>query len=360
MPDTLTERENYLRTIRMEGPQWIPCRVFLPMATWHKYREKLEELVLRHPRIFGGFSPNHEKGRIDFDDFGLQRKNKRVQDEWGCVWDFLVDGLDGQVVKHPLEDWKAFDSFKPPDPEAGKEELYCSYSSNWDEIRTSIAKAKEQGHIVRGSVPHGFMFMRLHYLRGFTNLMKDFAIEHQRLQDLIDMVLEYNLKMIRKWLEIGVDIMQFADDLGMQHRMPISPRKFHKYLTPAYRELFAAAHEYGTYAYLHTDGHILEVAEDLIRAGVDIINPQSQANGMEGIRRAFKGRVCIDLDVDRQYVLPFGRKKAIREHIKEAVLRLGSKRGGLWITAGCYPDVPLPNIESLCTAMEDFQYYFSQ
>ncbi len=344
----------------MEGPQWIPCRVFFPMATWHKYKEELEELVLRHPRILRESYPNHEKGSIDFYDLGLQRKNKRILDEWGCVWNFLVDGLDGQVVKHPLEDWKAFDSFKPPDPEAGKEELYCSYPSNWDEIRTNIAKAREQGRIVKGNVPHGFMFMRLHYLRGFTNLMKDFTTEHQRLQDLINMVLEYNLKMIRKWLEIGVDIMQFADDLGMQHRMPISPETFRKYLAPAYREFFAAAHEYGTYAYLHTDGHILEVAEDLVCAGLDIVNPQSRSNGIEGIKSAFKGRVCIDLDVDRQYTLPFGDRKEIRDHIEEIVLGLGSKRGGLWITAGCYPDVPLSNIESLCTAMEDYQYYFSR
>ncbi len=355
MPGTLSERENYLRTIRMTGPEWVPCRVAFPRATWHKYREKLEEIVLRHHRIFA----NHKKGSVDFDDFGLQRKNKPVPDEWGCVWNFLVDGLSGQVIGHPLEDWKAFDSFKPPDPEASKEDLYCSYSSNWDEIRTDIAKARREGRITFGGVPHGFMFMRLYYLRGFSNLMMDFATEHPRLQDLINMVLEYNVKMIRKWLEIGVDIMHFGDDLGMQYRLPISPEAFHKYLTPAYKEMFKLAHEYGAYAYLHSDGHILEVAEDLMEAGVDIINPQVRANGIENIKDAFKGKVCIDLDVDRQYVLPFGSQKDVRDHIKEIVLKLGSKQGGLWIIAGCYPDVPLANIKALCKAMEDCQYMWT-
>jgi len=353
MPSALSERENYLRTIRMEEPEWIPCRVGFPMATWHKYREKLEEIVLRHPRIF----PNHRKGSVDFDNFGLQRRNKPVPDEWGCVWNFLVDGLDGQVVEHPLEDWRAFDSFKPPDPEASKEGLYCSYPSNWDEIRTNIAEARKEGRITFGSVPHGFMFMRLHYLRGFSNLMTDFARELPRLQDLINMVLEYNLKIIGKWLEMGVDIMSFGDDLGMQDRLPISPEAFHKYITPAYKEIFEFTHEYGTYAYLHSDGHILEAAEDLMEAGVDVINPQVRANGMEGIKDAFKGKVCIDLDVDRQYVLPFGSQQDVRDHIKEIVSKLGSKKGGLWILAGCYPDVPLANIEALCKAMEDYQFY---
>lgn len=355
MTRTLGERENYLRTIRMEEPEWIPCRVAFSMATWHKHREKLEEIVLRHPRIF----PDHKKGSVHYDNFGLQRRNKPVPDEWGCTWNFLVDGLDGQVVEHPLEDWKSFDSFKPPDPEASKDGLYCSYPSNWDGIRSNIAKARKAGRMTFGSVPHGFMFMRLHYLRGFSNLMMDFAGEHPMLQDLIDMVLEYNLKVIRKWLEIGVDIMGFGDDLGIQDRLPISPKAFRKYLTPAYKEIFELTHRSGAYAYLHSDGHILEVAEELMEAGVDVINPQVRPNGIEGIKDAFKDRVCIDLDVDRQHVLPFGSQQDVRDHIEKIVLKLGSQKGGLWVLAGCYPDAPLANIEALCKAMEDYQCFFS-
>jgi len=325
------------------------------MATWHRYREKLEELVLRHPSIF----PRYKKGSVNFDDFGLQRRNKPVLDEWGCLWNFLVDGLDGQVVKHPLEDWKAFESFRAPDPDARKDALYCSYPSNWEEIRRKIEKDRKEGLTTFGSVPHGFMFMRLHYLRGFTNLMLDFVSDHRLLQDLINMVLEYNLEMIRRWLEIGVDIIMLGDDLGMQERMPISPESYHKYVAPAYEEILKLSHEYGAYAYLHSDGHILEVAEDLIKSGLDVINPQVGCNSLEGIKDAFKGKICIDLDVDRQYILPFGSPQDVRDHIKQIVFELGSKEGGLWIIAGCYPDVPLDNIETLCRAMEDFQSYFS-
>ena len=351
----MSEKENYLRTIEMREPDWIPCRIVFPAATWHKYREKLEELVLHHPLIF----PDSKKGTIDCDDFGLQRKGKPVLDEWGCMWNFIVDGLDGQVVGHPLENWKVFDTFKVPDPEANKDGLYCSYPSNWREIRTHLEKARKEGQITFGSVPHGFMFQRLYYLRGFKNLMMDFATENPRLQDLTNMVLDYNMKMIEKWLEIGVDVMVFGDDLGMQDRSFVSPKAFLKYLYPAYREVFDLVHRYGTYAYLHSDGHILEIAEHLITAGVDIINPQVRANGIEGIKNAFKGKKCVDLDVDRQFVLPFGSKQEIRDHIKEVVLQLGSKQGGLWILAGCYPDVPLANIEALCQAMEDYGCYYS-
>lgn len=351
---TLSERENYLQTIEMREPEWIPCRVSFAMATWHKHREKLEELVLRHPRIF----PDFKKGSVDFDDFGLQRKDKTAVDEWGCVWHFFVDGLSGQVKEHPLADWSAFDSFKPPKPSDRKQELYRSNWQDWEEVRIRIEKARKEGRITSGGIGYP-LFQRLTFLRGFKNLMIDFVTEHPRLQDLINILLDYDIKIIRKWLEIGVDTMGFGDDLGDQDRLPISPKAFRKYLFPAYKEMFDLSHEYGAHVHFHTDGHILEVAEELIEAGVDIINPQVSCNGIEGVKDAFKGKVCIDADVDRQYVLPFGSQQDVRNHIKEIVLKLGSKKGGLWIIAGCYPDAPLTNIEALCQAMEEYQCYYS-
>ena len=86
-------RENYLRAVEMRGPEWIPCNVSVSPPLWYKYREKMEDLIVRHPKIFG----EHQKGTIVFDDidFGIRRAGNVVTDEWGCVWQFLVDGLKG-------------------------------------------------------------------------------------------------------------------------------------------------------------------------------------------------------------------------------------------------------------------------
>lgn len=97
---SMDRRENYLRTVEMRGPEWIPCSIALTPLVWHTYREKLEDLVLRHPSIFD----KHERGSHNFDDFGIRRKGNVFTDEWGCVWHFLKDGLQGQVMEHPLED----------------------------------------------------------------------------------------------------------------------------------------------------------------------------------------------------------------------------------------------------------------
>lgn len=348
----MDSRENYLRAAELRGPEWIPCSVGLTPPLWHVYREELEEVVLRHPSIFGEYEP----GSRDFDDFGIRRRGNVFTDEWGCVWHYLKDGLQGQAMEHPLQNWGALKSYTPPDPIALNgfpQEGGPRSSPNFQVVQERIRDAKRRGQLTVGSCPHGFMFQRLYYLRGFRNLMIDFVAEPPELQKLIDMVLDYNMKLINKWLEIGVDVMNFGDDLGTQTRLTINPKTFRKHLVPAYSKMFGAVRETGTHVHLHSDGYLLEVSEDLIKAGVTILNPQDLVHGIENLKRTLKGKVCIDLDIDRQRILPFGSPKNVKNHVRNAVKALYSPKGGLMITVGIYPPTPLANIEALCQTIEE-------
>jgi len=312
----------------------------------------MEDLVLRHPRIFG----EHERRSRDFDDLGVRRAGNKITDEWGCVWAFLVDGLQGQVVKHPLEDWENLKSYRPPDPlllDNVPQEGFPPSPGDFKEALRRIRKDRSEGRLVIGGCPHGFMFQRLYYLRGFSNLMKDFVTEPPELQILIDMVIDYNLKLIRRWLDCGIDLLNCGDDLGMQDRLTIRPEVFRKYLTPAYERMFAPVREEGIHIRFHSDGHIMEIAEDLIEAGVTILNLQDLVNGVEKIKRRLKGKVCVDLDIDRQRIIPFGRPKDVKKHVHRVISELKSPEGGLMITVGIYPPTPLENIEALCQALEE-------
>lgn len=317
----MNSRENFLRDVEMESPEWIPCSVALTQPMWHKYREKLEDLVLRHPLIFG----RRKKGSVDFDDFGIRRKGNTITDEWGCVWLFLADGLQGQVIKHPLEDWATLENYEPPDPIALKiipAEGEPPASNNFEKARRDVEDAKRRGKLAIGGCSHGFMFQRLYYLRGFKNLMLDFVREPPRLKKLIDIVKEYNMKIIKRWLNVGVDVLYFGDDLGTQNKLTINPKTFRKHIIPAYSEMFGSARKNNVYVYLHSDGHIMEIAEDLIKAGVTILNLQDLVNGVDNIRKRLKGKVCIDRDIDRQKILPFGTPEDVKKHVRRAVKAL--------------------------------------
>ncbi|MGC8971688.1 MAG: uroporphyrinogen decarboxylase family protein [bacterium] len=338
--------ENYLRAINFQSPKWIPCRVSIMPATWRKYREALEDIILRHPKIF----PDYRKGSIDFDSINDPGYRKgRFKDSWGCVWENIEEGLEGIVVESPIDDWEKFDNYVPPDPLTQGER---GEKLDWERIKEILKERKLKGELATGGLRHGFMYMRLYYLRGFENLMIDIATEDQRLWKLIDMVLEYNIKLIKKWIEVGAEFLYFGDDLGNQDRLPISPEKWRRYLKPCYKKMFSLCRENNVYVYFHSDGHILEIIDDLIECGINVLNPQIRANTIDGLVKMAKGKVCIDLDLDRQ-LFPFATPKEIREHIEEAVVKLNDPRGGLMLVAECEPDVPLENIEAICKTLEE-------
>ena len=347
----MTDRENYLATAQLRGGEWIPCGVSVSPATWAKYREDLEDVLLRHPTVYHPL----QKGQRDFDAFGpAYREGERFTDNWGCVWLNIQGGLEGQVVEHPLADWSALDTYRLPDPLRQHER---GDRGDWGQVQAAMERQRAEGRLTWGGGDR--FFERLHFLRGFENLMVDLATDPPQLARLIRLVVDHNMALVRKWLEIGVEVMSFGDDLGMQDRAMMRPEIFRRHLKPGYAEMFQPCRAAGSQVYLHSDGHILELMDDLIEAGITIINPQVRANGMDNLAREVKGRIAISLDLDRQNILPFGSPADVRDHVKEAVLKLGSPRGGLMVNAEINPTVPLANVDAVCSAFEELRTYWA-
>jgi len=315
MPDDRTQAMNF------EHPEYIPVSVGMLPAAWIKYREALEEIVLRHPVIFG----EKEPGSFDYDAVsGTYNAGEHV-DCWGCVWSNIRHGCESIVTGHPVPTRAEVHKLQPPPAGSG--------------------------------FKHGFMWLILSDLRGFEELMVDFAEEPPELQMLIDIVLEYNCGEIARMLEKRPALMGFGDDLGMQHALAIGEHKWRQYMKPCYLRMYTMCHEAGAKVYMHTDGHIIPIIKDLIECGVNVLNPQVRANGLENLARECKGKVCVSLDLDRQ-MFPFGTPQDIDDHVREAVEVLGMPEGGLWLGAECGPDVPLENIEAICAALEKYRGYF--
>jgi hypothetical protein len=76
-----------------------------------------------------------------------------------------------------------------------------------------------------------------------------------------------------------------------------------------------------------------------------------RANGLDGLAAACRGKVEVDLDLDRQ-LFPFATPAELRRHVEEAVKKLATPEGGLRLKAEIGPDVPLENMEAIFAAME--------
>lgn len=106
--------------------------------------------------------------------------------------------------------------------------------------------------------------------------------------------------------------------------------------------------------FLSSDGCLLEIIDDLVECGVSVHDPQFRANTLEGISRAYKGKLCAKVDLDQQEILPFGSPRGIDKHIREIVERLNSPKGGLMIYAEIQQIYPLKNVEAMFEALEKY------
>ncbi|HQH53914.1 MAG TPA: uroporphyrinogen decarboxylase family protein [Candidatus Hydrogenedentes bacterium] len=349
----LTYRENYLRNASFHYPEYTPMHIYLSNASWDQWRGAMEDVVARHPRIW----PDFEKGKRDWDafDFGpAHTAGVPFEDTWGCVWLSDTNGIEGVVTKHPLASWAAFETWQVPNPLITADRG----PMDWAQARRDIETANAKGELTWGGLPHGFFFMRLTYLRGFDNMMIDMATGEPPLWDLIEVLYRHNRVLIDQYLAMNVDAVSIGEDLGSQASSIISPAMFHTYCTPTYERLIRPCREKGCHVMLHSDGYIMDLLDELIFAGVSIINPQDLCNGIDNLRRELKGRLCIRLDVDRQRIIPFGTRQEIRELIEEEVRLLGSAQGGLEFIAGIYPPTPPDHVDALACAFEEFQTYW--
>ncbi len=353
----MTDRENILRTIRFEQPDHIPVVFAINGACWHHYDQNaLQDLMEDHPLLFPGYVRQEEVKP----DYGLCGwKDKPYTDPWGCLWETTDDGIVGVVTKHPLEDWSAFDNYQAPDPN----KTDGTYPVDWETILRdntdeSIKAAKESGRLVAAGLSHGHTFLRLQDIRGYQNLLFDMADDEPRLHKLIGMVSDFNYQYVQNCIKLQPDIMGFPEDLGMQVGPMLSPDCFRKYIKPVFKRMMKPARDIGCIVHMHSDGDIRMLVDDLIDGGVDVINLQDLVNGIDWIAAKFAGKVCIDLDIDRQQITAFGTPEQIDALVREEVEKLGSKQGGLMLIYGMYPGIPLENAKAVMDAMEKYSTYY--
>lgn len=346
----MTDRSNFIKNATFGCPDYIPINVAISQPLFSQYGRDLVNLLCRYPEFF----PDKEWLQTRLNANAKQQPDSIV-DNWGCTWDFALEGLEGIVTGHPLADWADLDSYPFPNfsQTDGKGTI------DIDLTLAHIREAKRRGHLAEAGLPHGYFLLRLEYLRGYENLMMDIGTEDEHLSVFVDRLTQYWFEVIKLLAGGSPDLISLPEDLGTQDRLLISPKSFRKYIYPAYSLYVDYCRQRGILTHIHSDGFIMEIADDFLKLGVSIINPQDLCNGIDNIAKAFKGRVCIDLDIDRQQVIPFGSRKDIMDLIEEEVRKLGSPQGGLSMIVGIYPGTPLPNIEALLDAFRKYRFYWS-
>ncbi len=348
--DTVTR--NTLQAIRFERPEHIPVVFWINPACWRSYRPQvLFELMAEHTILFPQFN---QQDYVIPEPAPWECSSAPYTDYWGCVWQTTEDGITGAVTEHPLAKWDDLSDFVPPDPARTNGMMEV----DWSKTKARTLQVETQGEYFLGSLEHGHAFMRLGYLRGYENLLLDMADADDRLRRLIKIVETFSLGIVRRYIDAGAALICYPEDLGMQKGPMISPALLRKYIRPMYEHLIAPAHEAGCLVHMHSDGDIRDLVEDLVCCGMDVLNLQDLVNGVDWIATNLKGRICIDIDIDRQQITRFGGPDQIDALIRYEVEKLGSREGGLMMIYGLYPGVPVENVKAVMDAMERYAGFY--
>jgi len=244
--------------------------------------------------------------------------------EWGAVWENIGVSDLGQVKDFPLKDWADFDRLTIPD---------IHDPARWQDLDGARDRAGEKFLLGSGVS----LYERVHFIRGLENTWADIYENPGELGKLIDILVEMNLVAIGKYAEAGADGYMWCDDWGLQDRMMISPGKWREIWKPRYARIYEAAHQAGLLTFLHSCGHIVDILDDLIEIGLDVIQMDQQENmGLELLGERFGGRITFWCPVDIQATMAQGTLDEIREYCRKMTACLGRPEGGFM--AGWYGD----------------------
>ena len=155
-----------------------------------------------------------------------------------------------------------------------------------------------------------------------------------------------------------VDIIRCCDDYGTQISTLFSPSMWDEFFAENTKMFVEQAHRHGAYYMQHSCGAVRPIIPNLIRCGIDALEPIQKVVGMEvdGLKKDFGDKICFQGGIDTQHVLPHGTPEEVYEETTRVIKAL-YKDGG-YILCGSQDfegDVPPENICALYEAAKQFR-----
>lgn len=266
----------------------------------------------------------------------------KTRDEWGCTWGNAIGTGTGYILKHPLEEWPALETYIFPDPR--KASRFC-------EIEKAV-KEYPNKFVVAALGLSGFSLMT--GLRGFENTLADLYINPDMLARLADQVFGFETAAIEEIGRRGADGVWFFDDWGMEQSLFIRPDLWRSFFKPHYTAQFRHIHELGMRVFFHSCGCVWQIIPDLIEIGVDVLNLEQMVlfsdetrTGYERIAHEFGGRICFTVNVDTQRTLVSGTPTQIEDEIDHIFRTFDHPEGGFIVFADAGKDHNIHSTENL-------------
>lgn len=336
---SLTRKERMHRAITYQEVDRIPTQINYTSGMGQTMSDYFNIPVADLPAFLG----NHMI-RVDSDFPSVLSDDGKVKfDWWGVGFDTQEEGYFAAVS--PLAENNDLDSYPWPDP-------------NDPNLLLGAEKTiKEKGDEYFITPNFGFvLFERAWTLRGFEQFFMDMATDPSFTGELFDRIVDIQLTLINRYIDLGVAGGYFGDDYGAQKNLLFSPRMWRKYIKPRLAKLFAPFVERGMPILMHSDGQIQKILPDLVEIGLTTLNPvQPEVLDHKWLVENFEGKLAFYGGISTQTSLPYGKPAEVKTAVSNAIQILAPNNTGLLVAPShrMMTDIPMENVAAMLDAFKE-------
>jgi len=332
----MTGKERVCTALAHQNTDMIPYNIELTSVAMKNFTKKYG--VTKEE--FFTFSGNYIE-KIGYNG-GAYIKPGYFKDEFGVVWNRSGGDDIGVVEQYLLKDPDVASLTIPKvDPANIKQRTEIVLSNGNDSFK--LAKIGM------------LLFERAWSLRSMENLLMDFFVNEEFVDNLFSKITDYNLSIITEALKYPVDGFYFGDDYGQQNGLIMGRELWCKFIMPHLKRTFAPVKEKGLPVFLHSCGNISDILEDLIDVGLDGYQTvQPEIYDLHLLKEKFGDVLTFYGAVSTQQFLPFARPDAVQAKITETIGILGKNGGYICAPTHQVPeDVPPENIMAMIEILKN-------
>ncbi|MHB8279661.1 MAG: uroporphyrinogen decarboxylase family protein [Candidatus Humimicrobiaceae bacterium] len=203
--------------------------------------------------------------------------------------------------------------------------------------------------------------------KGIRN-MEDWLISHYTRSNYIKEIMEYgsliainNLKLYKHAVGDRIQVIPISGvDFGTQNGLMFPPSIYREIYKPYHKKVIDWVHKNTKWkVFFHSCGSIVELFDDLIEAGVDIINPvQTSARGMDpkSLKEKFGRKIVFWGGGVDPSILQFGSPEEVKNQVIERIKIFSSSGGYVFASVhNIQPNVPIENLFAMINAVKEFK-----
>ena len=254
--------------------------------------------------------------RLDMDGVGCgaffartrEHPDGSYDDEWGVTYLANTEAV-AHPIRGPIQTPADARAYTPPDPD---------HPDRLGRLPALVRRYQGRRAIL---FHHRAAFMWSCYLMGIDNLLMNFLAAPDVVEIVLDKVLACNLRIVRRAIRAGAEVIILGDDYAGNHGPMMSPAVFRAFLLPRLRKMIDLIHEEGAFCIKHSDGNLYPLLDMIVSAGPDGLNPIEPVAGMElrRVKQLVGDRVCLVGNIDCAHLLPHGTVEQVRAAVRQAI-----------------------------------------